>query len=545
MERNNYTLITLLMVLTLMLVAATETNAQRYSGRATAVRTTVGVPLISPVTTAVNDTGELPAAGGSITLASAGASIGTPPFLTAGASSSMTSGGANASHSETSVSNLNFSVLGNTIMATTVATRTDCSCPTGSCTGSTTIVGLTLNGSTVTVTGAVNQTIILTAGPLGPVVGTLVINEQISGPGSITVNGLHVNVTDSATGITTDVVVASSHSDIICTILPNFTFFSGRAFSIGTTATTQDLILGTSSVAVLVADTGDLPTSGGSIGPVVVAGANIPGVATSGTLTSSTSGGIVNVLNASDSSSSVQNLNATVAGFTITGSLLTSVTHCECSLSSPTTDSTCTGSSTIANLLIAAPFGGSVNGAVTGAANETVTLEVGGMVVATLIFNEQTPTPLPTNAGTVTVNALRIMTATSVPGVSTTQTNTIIASSHSDIECGLLTTTAASVNVSGRVVNADNRSVPRARVTLSSATGETYVAMTSSFGYFSVTEVPAGQTYIVNIVARGGYTFEPQTLTVNDELTDLTFVLEQTEGYGGKGLQLFGSRGLK
>lgn len=513
--------LTLIFIAAIMLLAATDATAQRYSGRATAIKTTVGVLGVNPITTAINDTGELPSAGGTITLTSASTSI-AGAALTAGASSSSTTGGtpAGTSHSETSVANLNFSVLGNTITATAVSTQTDCTCPAQTCTGSTTITGLTLNGLAVTVDGTVNQTILL-SGPLGTQVGTLVINEQINGTGSKTVNGLHVRVTDSTTGIVTDIIVASSHSDIICAPLATDNFYSGRAYGIGSTVTTNTIGVGTSSVATLVADTGPLPGSGGSIGPVVVAGANIPGVATSGTLTTSTSGGISGGIRRSDSSAEVQNLNVTVAGFVITATVLNSETHCTCSLGGTT--STCTGGSQVTSLLITAPLGGTVTGTVTGAPNEVVELRVGGVLVATLIFNEQIPLS-PTNSGSITVNALHIITSTNVPGVSTSTTDTVIASSHSDIECGTIGPSASTVSISGQVTNGFGRSLSRATIVVTDpSTGDVITTTTSSFGYYQIEELRAGGVYVVQAMAKG-YEFEPITVVLTDDLTGLDFV---------------------
>ncbi len=523
MKRRQSIIFTLLAFLTLSTLSATQAEAQRYSGRASAIRTTVGIPLVSPITTAVNDTNELPSTGGSIALTSASASI-AGAALTAGTTSSETSGGAGASHSETSVANLNFTVLGNLITATTIATETDCSCPSEVCTGSTTIVGLMLNGSAVIIDGTASQTINL-FGPLGGIVGTLIINEQIPespASGSIIVNALHLNVTDSIIGTSTDVVIASSHSDIDCAIAINDNFYSGRAYGIGNVVTNQIVLLGDSSVGLFVADTGPLPAAGGNIGPVTVAGAAIPGVATSGTLTASTSGGFVGPLRVSDSSANVEDLAVTVAGFGITAAVLNSQTHCQCVLGAGGTSS-CTGGSQIVRLRITTPLGGTVTGTITGAANETIELRVLGVLVATVIFNEQIPTS-PTTGGTITVNALHVRTTETVLNVSTTNTDTIVASSHSDIVCGLLGPSAASVDISGRVM-AGSRPINRARVTLSSPTGQSFSAVTNSLGYFTVAGVRAGRTYLVDISAKGR-TFETQTLRVNDELTGLIFMME-------------------
>jgi hypothetical protein len=44
--------------------------------------------------------------------------------------------------------------------------------------------------------------------------GTLTFNERTSATGSLTVNGLHINITSGTTNF--NVVVASSHSNILC-----------------------------------------------------------------------------------------------------------------------------------------------------------------------------------------------------------------------------------------------------------------------------------------------------------------------------------------
>ncbi len=47
---------------------------------------------------------------------------------------------------------------------------------------------------------------------------TVILNEQIIGNGSITVNALRVVVTDAAGNVTANVVVAQAHSDIACNL---------------------------------------------------------------------------------------------------------------------------------------------------------------------------------------------------------------------------------------------------------------------------------------------------------------------------------------
>ena len=90
-----------------------------------------------------------------------------------------------------------------------------------------------------------------------------------------------------------------------------------------------------------------------------------------------------------------------------------------------------------------------------------------------------------------------------------------------------LAATASGASVSGRVTNG-NRGIARARVILTGSNGETRTATTNSFGYFSLSEVEAGQIYVVNVISKS-YTFTPQIITVNEDLTDLNLSAETNE----------------
>ena len=112
------------------------------------------------------------------------------------------------SRSEASTADLNLAVAGNTISASFLMARAEAVCAANAATtsGSSAIVELTINGQSIAVNGQPNQTILLPAGA-----GKVVINEQTTSPGSITVNALHVVVTGVA-----DVIVSSAHADIVC-----------------------------------------------------------------------------------------------------------------------------------------------------------------------------------------------------------------------------------------------------------------------------------------------------------------------------------------
>ena len=85
--------------------------------------------------------------------------------------------------------------------------------------------------------------------------------------------------------------------------------------------------------------------------------------------------------------------------------------------------------------------------------------------------------------------------------------------------------TAANVGISGRVTDAAGRGVPGATVTMQNQDGVIVYAITNPFGYYRFVDVPSGQTYLASVTHKR-YTFQPRTITVNDELTDVNFVAE-------------------
>src|SRR5207247_5105671 len=97
------------------------------------------------------------------------------------------------------------------------------------CSGQTSINGLTVtdpSGASVpiTVSGEDKQVVTLAGGA-----GTITFNQRASGAGSLTVNGMHINLTVG--GSVYNVVVASSYSDIVCpgiVITPAQVNISGR-----------------------------------------------------------------------------------------------------------------------------------------------------------------------------------------------------------------------------------------------------------------------------------------------------------------------------
>jgi hypothetical protein len=181
--------------------AAQPASATTFSGRATVVNATV-----LGINTTLADTGPLPSSGGAAEASLLDANV--PGVLTAEVLHASTVGQGNRSAAEASVADVTLTVAGNTIGAELLMARAQASCGPGgaSVSGSSEIIGLVVNGQSVAVSGAPNQTVPL----LG--IGTLIINEQdTSTSGSITVNAVHVIVPGVA-----DVIISSAHADITC-----------------------------------------------------------------------------------------------------------------------------------------------------------------------------------------------------------------------------------------------------------------------------------------------------------------------------------------
>jgi predicted extracellular nuclease len=75
---------------------------------------------------------------------------------------------------------------------------------------------------------------------------------------------------------------------------------------------------------------------------------------------------------------------------------------------------------------------------------------------------------------------------------------------------------AANGSISGRVVNAEGRAIPKTRVTLVDIEGNSQTHTTNAFGYFSFSELETGQTYTISVSSKQ-YQFNPATQVVNLE----------------------------
>lgn len=194
-----------------------------FSGRATAVKGTVlGLPIT------LVDTGPVAAGGGDLEAnllcypTGNNCTIGGLPDVTNGALSAQVLHAAvvahgNKSRAEASTAELNLvNVAGNSIGVEFLQARAEATCADGkaSVSGKAEVLGLTINGQTIAVTGEVGQMIPLPGG------GFVVVNEQIASAaadnGDITVNALHVVIPGLIPGFDTDLIVAQAHADILC-----------------------------------------------------------------------------------------------------------------------------------------------------------------------------------------------------------------------------------------------------------------------------------------------------------------------------------------
>ena len=90
--------------------------------------------------------------------------------------------------------------------------------------------------------------------------------------------------------------------------------------------------------------------------------------------------------------------------------------------------------------------------------------------------------------------------------------------------------TAAGVSVGGRVTTASGRGIQNVRVTITGSDGEPRTVLTNALGYYSFTDVPAGETYIFS-VSHKRYTFVQtrHVQTIVEEINDVNFEGQTTK----------------
>ena len=109
---------------------------------------------------------------------------------------------------------------------------------------------------------------------------------------------------------------------------------------------------------------------------------------------------------------------------------------------------------------------------------------------------------------------------TGVNGAAKTICGSVSSLSPFIVATGPATTTAANVNISGRVMTADGRGIRNATVLLNDQYGKTHTVRTSAFGYYEFDGIASGETYVLNVSSRS-YTFLPRVVNLSDSLTGL------------------------
>jgi hypothetical protein len=89
----------------------------------------------------------------------------------------------------------------------------------------------------------------------------------------------------------------------------------------------------------------------------------------------------------------------------------------------------------------------------------------------------------------------------------------------------ILAPTAAGVSVSGRVLSG-KVGIPRAVVAVTDAAGTVRTVKTNSFGVFRIDGLPAGQTFIFSVTAKG-YQFAPRIVTVVEDIAELNLTADE------------------
>ena len=104
--------------------------------------------------------------------------------------------------------------------------------------------------------------------------------------------------------------------------------------------------------------------------------------------------------------------------------------------------------------------------------------------------------------------------------------NTLVASTFTDGSVNILGATAAGVSVGGKVQNMKGRGVANTQITMTNSRGEMRTVRSNPFGFFTFTDVPAGEAYTINVRSKQ-YTFATQVVNVSQNLNNLVFTADK------------------
>jgi hypothetical protein len=111
-------------------------------------------------------------------------------------------------------------------------------------------------------------------------------------------------------------------------------------------------------------------------------------------------------------------------------------------------------------------------------------------------------------------------------GHAITATATSVASNETSefsLAKTLLSPTAASVSLSGRVLDPQGRGISGASVIATNGSGALVRSRTNPFGYYTLPEVTAGESVVIT-VADKRFAFAPRLITGSDDLAGVDFI---------------------
>ncbi len=79
------------------------------------------------------------------------------------------------------------------------------------------------------------------------------------------------------------------------------------------------------------------------------------------------------------------------------------------------------------------------------------------------------------------------------------------------------------VTVAGRLLDSGGNFVPHTRIVMTDPSGNSYPAISSSFGYFSFLNIPIGTSYVITVSSKR-FTFSPISINVDDNVSGLEIV---------------------
>ena len=122
--------------------------------------------------------------------------------------------------------------------------------------------------------------------------------------------------------------------------------------------------------------------------------------------------------------------------------------------------------------------------------------------------------------------------------------NTFVAATATDLTTGdtsefsvakeILSPSAASVTVSGRVVTADGRGLGKVKVSITGPDSFRREALTNAFGFYGFPDIPVGESYVLNADHKR-YQFSSRLITVLDEISELDFIALESQHFPSSG----------